>query len=161
MKSDVWEASEPSLPRALQKLKIEGIDSVLEPAFDILATAVNVNNTLWQTVDTVKLVGAVLMGAMEPEIVIKESDVKFLINKEDDASGEKIPVAEMLGGTGAETVTLKSETDYKKVTETPDALAAIEAANAALLSLNNTLKEVQPPPDACVEPPTTASLSYD
>uniref|UniRef100_A0A7S3AZ59 Uncharacterized protein n=1 Tax=Haptolina ericina TaxID=156174 RepID=A0A7S3AZ59_9EUKA len=124
-----------------KKLKIEGIDSVLEPAFDILATAVNVNNTLWQTVDTVKLVGAVLMGAMEPEIVIKESDVKFLINKEDDASGEKIPVAEMLGGTGAETVTLKSETDYKKVTETPDALAAIEAANAALLSLNNTLKE--------------------
>lgn len=124
-----------------EKLGIEGVDSVLEPAFDILQTVVSVNNTLWQTVDTVKLVGSTLMGAMEAELVIQESAVKVIIQKEDDTSGEKIPVAEILGGSGAETTKLLKEEDYKKVTSTPDALTAVQGASEALEKLNNALKE--------------------
>jgi len=124
-----------------EKLGVEGVDSVLEPAFDILQTVVSVNNTLWQTVDTVKLVGSVLMGSLEAELVIQESAVKVIIQKEDDTTGEKIPVAEILGGTGAETTKLLKEDDYKKVTDTPDALTAMQGAAEALGQLNNTLKE--------------------
>jgi len=124
-----------------EKLGVEGVDSVLEPAFDILQTVVSVNNTLWQTVDTVKLVGSVLMGSLEAELVIQESAVKVIIQKEDDTTGEKIPVAEILGGTGAETTKLLKEDDYKKVTDTPDALTAVQGAAEALGQLNNTLKE--------------------
>lgn len=107
----------------------------------MLQTVVSVNNALWQTVDTVKLVGSTLMGSMEVELVISESDVKFLISKTGD-DGEVLPVAEILGGTGAETTDVKSGEHYKKVTDTPDALTAIEGASGALKTLNEALKEV-------------------
>lgn len=123
-----------------ESLGVPSIDDALAPAFDMLATVVNVNNAMVQTVETVKLVGAVLMGAMATELEIKESSVRFVVVKEDDA-GEKFPVAEVIGGTGPETTVLKSEADYKKVTETAPALAAVEACSAQLLKLNDALKE--------------------
>jgi hypothetical protein len=113
-----------------EKLGVEGVDSVLGPAFDLLQTVVSVNNTLWQTVDTVKLVGSILMGSMETELVIEESTVKVLIQKEDDA-GTKIPVAEILGGTGPETTKPISEEDFKKVTAVADAMAAVTGARGS------------------------------
>ena len=112
---------------------------MLEPAFEMLATAVSVNNAMWQTVDTVKLVGSTLMGAMTTELVIKESSVKFVVVKEDDA-GDKAPVAEIVGGTAAD---VKSEPDYKKVTDMAEANAAVEACSAQLVKLNDALKEVR------------------
>jgi len=124
-----------------EKLGIENIDNVLEPAFDILQTVVSVNNTLWQTVDTVKLVGSILVGSMEADLVIQESAVKIIIQKEDDTTGDKIPVAEILGGSGAETTKPLKEEDFKKVTDAPDALTAVQGAAEALGVLNNALKE--------------------
>eukprot|EP00966_Prymnesium_polylepis_P092489 2140913-Prymnesium_polylepis.2 len=59
--------------RCCQSLGVPSIDDALAPAFDMLATVVNVNNAMVQTVETVKLVGAVLMGAMATELEIKES----------------------------------------------------------------------------------------
>jgi len=46
-----------------------------------------------------------------------------------------------VGGTGPETTVLKSEALYKKVTDKPEALAAVEACSAALGKLNDALKE--------------------
>jgi len=123
-----------------KKLKVDAVDAVLEPAFDVLGTAVSVNNALWQTVDTVKTVGSTLLGAFEPEIAIDGTAVKFIVVKEDD-EGKKTPVAEVIGGTGAETTEIKSEDDFKKIVEKPKADAAIKACSAQLESLNAALKE--------------------
>ena len=108
----------------------------------MLNTVVSVNNTLWQSVDAVKTIGSILMGSMEAKLVVSESMVKFVIVKEDDA-GEPMPVAEVLGGVGAETIQQKMETDFKKITDAPDALTAVEGACTQLGSLNEVLKEVR------------------
>jgi len=123
-----------------ESLGVPSIDEALEPAFEMLGTAIAVNNAIVKTMETVKIVGAALMGAMSTDIDIKESTVKFIMVKEDD-SGEKIPVAEVIGGTGAETTQIKSAEDYKKVTDAAETLSAVEACSAQLAKLNDALKE--------------------
>jgi len=123
-----------------EALGVSKVDDVLSPAFDMLNTVVSVNNTLWQSVDAVKTIGSILMGSMEAKLVVSESMVKFIIVKEDDA-GEPMEVAEVLGGSGAETIQQKIEPDFKKITDAPDALTAVEGASTQLGSLNEVLKE--------------------
>ncbi|KAL1529055.1 hypothetical protein AB1Y20_000018 [Prymnesium parvum] len=121
-----------------EPVNVPSIDEAFTPAFEVLQTAVATNNALWKSVDTVKLVGSVLLGALSSELAIKESSVKFALVKEDDA-GERLTVAEVHGG--AEAVVEKSEADFKLVKEKPEANAAIEACSAALAKLNDALKE--------------------
>lgn len=123
-----------------QESKIEKFDAVLEPAFDMINTVVGINNVLWQTVDTVKICGSLLLGSYEATLVVNDSDVKFVIAKPQE-DGSSVPIAEIVGGTGADTTNVKEAEDYKKVTDAPAALTAIESASASLLTLNAALKE--------------------
>ena len=118
-------------------LGVPAVDDVLDPAFDMLNTAIRLNNTLVQTVDTLKLVGSTLMGAFEPAVDINDATVTLLILTQ-DAKGNRLPVAEIKGADMAE---VKKPEDYKRVAAGGTALIAIEDAASALSKLNDGLKE--------------------
>ena len=118
-------------------LGVPAVDDVLDPAFNMLNTAIRVNNTLVQTVDTLKLVGSTLMGAFESAVDINDATVTLLILTQ-DAKGNRLPVAEI---KGADVTEVKKPEDYKRVAAGGTALIAIEDAASALSKLNDGLKE--------------------
>ena len=119
-------------------LGVPAVDDVLDPAFQMLNTAIKVNNTMLQTVDTLKLVGSALMGAFEPMVDVRETSVAFTILTQ-DAKGNRLPVAEI---KGAEATEVKQPEEYKRVASSGGAaLIAIEDASTALDKLNDALKE--------------------
>ena len=118
-------------------LGVPAVDDVLDPALNMLNTAIRVNNTLVQTVDTLKLVGSTLMGAFESAVDINDATVTLLILTQ-DAKGNRLPVAEI---KGADVTEVKKPEDYKRVAAGGTALIAIEDAASALSKLNDGLKE--------------------
>ena len=118
-------------------LGVPAVDDVLDPAFHMLNTAIRVNNTLLQTVDTLKLVGSTLMGAFESAVDIDDATVTLRILTQ-DAKGNRLPVAEI---KGADVTEVKKPEDYKRVAAGGTALIAIEDAASALSKLNDGLKE--------------------